>query len=472
MEGVEDIPGTVLHEGLTWEWQSFPQFLDALEGRSYDAEIAVQVPHGPLRLHVMGERGAACEPATEDDIAAMASLAAQAVEAGALGFSTSRTLNHRTSRGEPTPSLKAEADELVGIAKAIGSTGRGVLQAVSDFMDIDAEFALLHRMAAESGRPLSFSLLQVRGEAWRQHLALLEDANADGVTMRAQVAPRAVGLLLGLQCTLHPFLGNPVMRTIADQPLAHQVSAMTDPAFRNRALAAERAARDERAGQGRPDRLIRAFDRLFELEDPPDYEPDPATSVAARARRQGRDPLELAYDLLLADGGRGFLYLPLFNYADGNLEAAREMLVHPHTVVGLGDGGAHVGTICDASFPTTLVAHWGRDRRQGRLDLPFLVHRQTQTTAETVGLLDRGVIAPGYRADLNVIDRGALRARRPTMRYDLPGGGKRLAQTADGYIATLVGGRVTYENGEEAGPLPGRLIRGPRSAPTAIGGRS
>lgn len=470
MEGVEDIPGTVLHEGLTWDWQSFPEFLDALEGRPYDADIAMQVPHGALRLHVMGERGAAREAATENDIGSMAALATQAVEAGALGFTTSRTLNHRTSRGEPTPTLTAEADELVGIARAIGATGRGVLQAVSDFADIDAEFALFRRMAEESGRPLSFSLLQVKGGAWRRQLALLEHANADGVVMRAQVAPRAVGLVLGLQCTLQPFLANPVMRTIADKPLAERVAVMADTAFRDRVLAAERASREVRASQGRPELPIQALDRLFELGDPPDYEPDPAMSLARRAERGGRDPLDLAYDLLLLDDGRAFLYMPVFNYADGNLDAAGEMLAHAHTVVGLADGGAHVSTICDASFPTTLLAHWGRDRERGRLDLPFLVHRQTQATARTVGLLDRGVVAPGFRADLNLIDPTMLRARRPEMRHDLPAGGKRLVQAADGYIATLVAGQVTYQDGEDAGRLPGRLIRGPRPAPTTIGG--
>jgi N-acyl-D-aspartate/D-glutamate deacylase len=471
MEGVEDIPGTVLHDGLTWEWQSFPEFLDTLDGRAYDADIAMQVPHGALRLHVMGERGAAREPATDDDIATMAALAAEAVDAGALGFTTSRTLNHRTSRGEPTPTLTAEADELVGIARAIGTTGRGVLQVVSDFGDIDAEFALFRRMAQESGRPLSFSLVQVQEDAWRRQLRLLEEANADGVAMRAQVAPRAVGLLLGLRCTLHPFLANPVLRTISGKPLDERVGIMTDPAFRDRALEAERQARHERSAQGRPDRMVQTLDRLFELGDPPDYEPDPATSLTQRAQREGRDPLELTYDLLLEDGGRALLYLPLLNYADGNLDAAGEMLAHPHTVVGLADGGAHVGTICDASFPTTLLAHWGRDRSRGRLDLPFLVHRQTQATAQAVGLLDRGVLAPGYRADLNLIDPETLRARRPDMWHDLPAGGKRLVQAADGYIATLVAGQVTYERGSDTGTLPGRLIRGPRQVPMTGGAR-
>jgi N-acyl-D-aspartate/D-glutamate deacylase len=464
MEGVEDIPGVTLHEGLAWNWQTFPEFMDAIDGRPFDVDVAVQVPHGALRLHVMGERGAAREAATADDIAAMARLAAEGVAAGALGFSTSRTLNHRTSRGEPTPTLTAEADELVGIARAIGATGRGVLQVVSDFADVDAEFALCRQMAAESGRPLSFSLLQTIDDRWRRQLELMDEANAAGVPITAQVAPRAVGLLLGLQCTLNPFLTNPVYREVADLALGERVAVMADEGFKARVL--EAAAEAERAKK-LGGRLISALDRMFELGDPPDYEPDPDSSVAARARREGRDPLDLAYDLMLADGGRAFLYLPMLNYLDGNLDAAGEMLAHPHTVVGLADGGAHVGTICDASFPTTLLTHWGRDRPRGRLDLPLLVHRQTQATARAVGLLDRGVLAPGYRADVNVIDAERLQARRPVMWHDLPAGGKRLVQKADGYVATVARGEVTYEDGEAAGPLPGRLVRGPQPAPAS-----
>ncbi|HEX4778804.1 MAG TPA: amidohydrolase family protein [Acidimicrobiia bacterium] len=463
MEGVEDIPGVALHEGLRWNWRSFPDFLDALDGRRFDVDVALQVPHGALRLHVMGERGARRETATGEDIALMAKLAREAIEAGALGFSTSRTLNHRTSKGELTPTLTAEADELVGIATAIGATGRGVLQVVSDFADVDGEFAIFRRMAQESGRPLSFTLLQTRTGTWRRQLELLEAANADGVTMTGQVAPRPVGLLLGLECTLHPLLTNPVYREIAARPLAARVETMRDPAFKQRVLDA--------AGAPRAGRVIDAFDRVYELGDPPDYEPDPSSSIASRAARDGREPLDLAYDLLLEQDGHAFLYVPVLNYEDGNLDPAGEMLAHPNTVVGLGDGGAHVRTICDASFPTTLLTLWGRDRDHGRLDVPFLVHRQTAATARTVGLNDRGVLAPGYRADVNVIDFDGLRARRPEMRHDLPAGGKRLVQHADGYVVTVAGGVPTYERGEETGVLPGRLLRGARSAPTDGGAR-
>jgi N-acyl-D-aspartate/D-glutamate deacylase len=459
MEGVEDIPGSALHEGLRWGWRSFPEFLDAVGTRSFDVDVALQVPHAALRLHVMGERGARREPATDDDIEDMAWRARQAVEAGALGFTTSRTMNHRSSRGELTPTLTAEANELLGIAAAIGESGLGVLQAVSDFVDVDAEFALFRRMAEVSGRPLSFTLLQERRDVWRRQLELLAEANAAGVVMRAQVAPRAVGLLLGLECTLHPLLANPVYREVAALPLAERVAVMAAPAFRARVLEADSAPR---SGAGR---VLLGFDDMYELGDPPNYEPRHTDSVAERARREGRTPFDLAYDLLLTDGGRGMLYRPVLNYEDGNLDAAGEMLADDHSVVGLGDGGAHVGTICDASFPTTLLTLWGRDRGHGRLPIPFLVHRQTAATARTVGLLDRGVIAPGFRADLNLIDWDRLAARRPELQYDLPAGGKRFVQRADGYAATIAGGQVTYERGEATGAFPGRLIRGARPAP-------
>ncbi len=456
MEGVEDIPGAALHEGLPWTWQTFAEFLDALDDRVYDIDIATQVPHGALRLHVMGERGAAREDATPEDIEAMARLAAAGIEAGALGFTTSRTMNHRTSRGELTPTLTAAEDELVGIARAVGATGAGVLQVVSDFGDIDAEFGLFRTMAEQSGRPLSFSLADVDGRRWPRLLELLDEANAAGVPMTGQAAARAIGILLGLQCTLHPFLGNPVMGEVSELAVADQARAMAEPSFRERVL--EHAHR----APG----MLGMWDRMYELGDPPDYEPDPATSVAARAAREGREPAELAYDLISRDDGRTFLYMPIINWIDGRLDAVGSMLSHKHTVPGLSDGGAHVGTICDASFPTTLLTLWGRDRAEGRLPLPFLVQRQTRDTARTVGLLDRGVLAPGYRGDCNLIDFDALQARRPEIHYDLPAGGRRLLQRADGYVATVKAGQVTYEGGEPTDALPGRLVRGGRPAPT------
>jgi N-acyl-D-aspartate/D-glutamate deacylase len=464
MEGVEDIPGTALHEGLSWDWQTFGEFLDALERRPHDIDFATQVPHAALRLHVMGERGASREPATPEDIAEMARIARRAVEDGALGFTTSRTLNHRTSRGEPTPTLTAGADELLGIARALGDAGRGVLQLVTDFLDVDEEMGIFRSMAEESGRPLSVSLAQspLAPESWRRVLELLDAAAADGVDMRAQVAARPVGILMGLDCTLHPLMTNPVYREVAELPLAERVRAMADPGFKERVLAAEAADKDRTKLGGS---LIQRYASVYELGDPPDYEPDPSSSLSARAEREGRRPDDLAYDLLLGDGGSALLYLPFLNYADGNLDAVGEMLRHPRAVPGLSDGGAHAGTICDVSFPTTLLAHWGRDRDRGRLDIPFLVERQTRGTAATVGLLDRGVVAPGYRADVNLIDLEGLRLHRPEIHHDLPAGGRRLLQRADGYVATLVAGTVIQEGGTPTGALPGQLIRGPQPAP-------
>jgi len=451
MEGVEDIPGAALHEGLPWTWQSFPEFLDALDGRPYDVDIATHVPHGALRLHVMGERGAQREMATPDDIEAMAALARQAVEAGSIGFSTSRTRNHRSSNGELTPTLTADADELLGIARAIGVTGTGVLQVVSDFDDVDAEFGLFRSMAEAARRPLSFSLAGVDPAKYPRQLELLDRANADGVRMRGQAAARAIGILVGLQCTVNVLAGNPVWQEIADLSVAEQARAMAEPSFKERFLAAAKP--------------LNGADRMFELGDPPDYEPDPSTSIEARAAREGRDALDLAYELFAQDEGRTFLYVPIINWFDGTLDGVGEMLAHQHTVPGLSDGGAHVGTICDASFPTTFLSHWGRDREHGRIDLAYLVRQHTKDTAETVGLLDRGVLAPGYRADVNLIDFDALRVRLPEMRHDLPAGGKRLLQRADGYHTTIVKGQITYQAGEPSEALPGRLIRGATAAP-------
>ncbi|MBI1844564.1 MAG: amidohydrolase family protein [Actinobacteria bacterium] len=464
MEGVEDIPGAALHEGLSWEWQSFGEYLDAVDSIPHDIDVGAQVPHGAVRLNVMGERGGNRELATPDDIEKMAALARAGVEAGALGFSTSRTINHRTSRGEPTPTLKASADELVGIARGLGAAGKGVLQVVSDHMNSDEEFDMFRRMVSESGRPLSFSLVQspVAPDAHREVLDRIAKANADGLAITGQVATRAVGLLFGLQCTLHPFMANPVFQEIAALGVGEQARIMADPGFKERVLAAStnEIVRDKLGGV-----LIRMFGFMFELGDPPNYEPDLADSIAGRAERAGRTPEEMVYDLLIADEGKTLLYLPTLNFSGGSLDAVGEMLAHPNTVPGLGDGGAHVGTICDGSFPTTLLTMWGRDRDHGQLDLEFLVQRQCRDTARTVGLHDRGVLAPGYKGDLNIIDFEHLGVRRPEVRYDLPAGGRRLVQRAVGYRHTFVNGIETYTDGEATGELPGRLIRGGQSAP-------
>lgn len=459
MEGVEDLPGVVLQEGLTWNWESIGDYLDALGGRHYDVDLAAQVCHAPVRVYVMGQRGADREPATAEEIAAMGEIAAEGIRQGALGFTTSRTLNHRTSRGEPTPTLTAAREELVGIAEAIGTTGAGVLQVVSDFADGMGEDETLLEMMRASGRPLSISLLQAGpGTGYRSKLDLLERASAEGLAMRAQVAARAVGVLLGIQGSINPLAGAASYQALAELPLADRVRALSDPERRS-TLIADVAA----AGLAIP------LDRVYELGDPPEYEPAPATSIAARAGRDGADPVERFVDLLLADEGRALLYVPYLNYFDGNLDAAAEMIAHRLTVPGLSDGGAHVGTICDGSFPTTMLTHWGRDRTRGAtFDLPFLIQGQTRGTAEAVGLLDRGLLAPGYKADVNVIDFEHLTLSPPSMVHDLPAGGKRLVQGATGYLHTVVSGVETYADGVATGELPGRLVRGGQAGPSVV----
>ena len=467
MEGVEDIPGVALHEGLSWAWQSFPEYLDDIDGKPRDIDLGAQVPHGALRLHVMGERGAAREPATPDDIAAMAELAKQAVDAGALGFTTSRTLNHRSSRGELTPSLNAEEDELVGIAEALGSIGKGVLQVVSDFKDVDSEFGLFRTMAARSGRPISISVAQspVKPDQWRDILDRMTEADAAGITMRGQCAARAVGLLLGFEATLNPFmLAELWKRELRDVPMSERVARLRRDDVRATLL--EQTQQDARTKDVIGGRLISRFDMMFPLGDPPDYEPDPRSSIAAIADREGRTPAEVAYDAMLADDGRAMLYLPSLNYVNGSLDAVGEQLAHPRSVVGLSDGGAHVGTICDVSFPTSLLQWWGRDRPRGRLPLELLVRKQTRATAETVGLLDRGLLAPGHRGDVNVIDFEGLRLHTPEFRYDLPAGGRRVIQRADGYLHTFVAGTEIRVGGESTGATPGRLVRGAQQPQT------
>ena len=467
MEGVEDIPGAALHEGLAWDWNTFAEFLDAVDARPHDVDVAAQVPHGALRLHAMGERGANHEDATRDDIAAMAELAREGIEAGALGFTTSRTRNHKTSTGAYTPTLTASPDELIGIAEGVGATGTGVLQVVSDFLDVDDEFATLREMVSRSGRPMSISVARnpMVPDAFRGILDHITAANADGLEITGQVAARAVGLILGLDLTLHPFLNNRVFAEISDLDLAGRVRALRDQAFRERLLAEHRAQTADRERGKLGGALIHKFELQFEMAERPDYEPSLSDSIAARAERERTTSEELALDAMLAGDGTGMLYVPFLNYVDGNLDGVHEMLTHPHTVPGLGDGGAHVGTICDGSFPTTLLQYWGRDRSRGTIDLEFLVQRHCQGTARTVGLLDRGVLAPGYRADLNVVDFDNLSLRKPEIAHDLPAGGRRLLQRAGGWAHTIVAGHETYHDGEATDALPGRLIRGAQPAP-------
>jgi N-acyl-D-aspartate/D-glutamate deacylase len=463
MEGVEDIPAPVLAEGLKWNWVSFPDYLDAVEALPHDIDIAAQLPHAALRVYAMGERGAHREPATQEDIALMSRLAEEAVAAGALGFTTSRTLNHRTSDGRRTPTLTAAREELVGIATGVGRAGQGVLQVISDLFDREAEFATFRRMAKESGRPLSISLVQTEmdPEGWRDVLGEVERANAAGLTMRAQVCGRPVGMLFGLELTHNPFSAHILWEEIAHLPLAGKLARLKDPAFRSHLL----AARPEGRGPFAKTYFV-TFDKMFVLGDPPNYEPLPETSIGAQARRRGMDPALLALEHMESGDGKGLIYYPLANYADGWLEPSLEMMRHPNTVLGLSDGGAHVGTICDASFPTTMLTHWTRDRSRGpKLSVPWAIRAYTSEPARAVGLRDRGVLRPGYRADINVIDYDRLSLCQPEVCFDLPAGGKRLLQRAEGYETTIVAGQVTYHKGQSTGVLPGRLVRGEQAAP-------
>lgn len=462
MEGVEDIPGVALHEGLAWDWESFPSYLDALDRNTRDIDICAQLPHGALRVYVMGDRGARLEAATDDDMAQMRQIAEEAMRSGAIGFSTSRTLNHRTATGDPTPSLRATEAELTAIALGMRDAGSGVIELISDFddPDLDGEFAMIRRMVERSGRPLSLSLGQRHSapEEWRKVLAKVDKAVADGLPIRAQVAPRPIGVLHGLQASANPFSSLPAYCEIAERPLAERLAIMRDPSFRARLL---RESEDAAAGGPHV-----GYRRVFPLGNPPDYEPREDRSLEAIAAREGRNPSDVAYDLLIGNDGSDFLFTPFANYAHFNLDACGEMIGASNTIMGLGDGGAHVGLIADASFPTYLLTHWGRDRATGRFDLSWLVKRQTADTARAVGLDDRGRIAPGLRADINVIDFDRLACERPVMAYDLPAGGKRLLQRARGYVHTFVAGVETYREGQATGALPGRLVRGPQPSPT------
>ncbi len=463
MEGVEDIPGAALHAGLSWEWESFGEYLDAVERLPHDIDVAVQLPHGALRVYVMGERGANRDPATPAENAQMREITRDAIRAGALGFSTTRTMVHRTADGDLTPTLGAARAELEAIAQGLADAGSGVLQWVSDFSDMDGEFQLIRDLTQIAGQPLSFSMVQadVVPDQWRELTRRLDEAAAEGFPIKAQVAGRPVGLMLGLQGSAHPFISRPAYQEIADLPLAEKVAVMRDPAFRARLIA-------EAPAKGHPfiNSLAGAHHKMYAIEGELDYEPDLADSLGAKAKVLGVNPDELVYDALLADEGRAFLFFPMHNYVEGSLDNVHAMLANPNTLSGLSDGGAHVGAICDVSLPTFMLTSWCRDRTKGpRFDLAGMIRAQTLDTAEAVGLNDRGVVAPGYLADLNLIDFDRLKLNVPYMVYDLPTGARHLMQDAKGYVATVKSGQVIYREGQPTGALPGRLIRGRQAAP-------
>lgn len=457
MEGVEDIPEPVLSAGIPWAWESFPDYMGWLSKRDFDIDVGAQLPHAALRVYVMGERGARRDPSTVEDNAAMAKLAGEAVRSGALGFSTSRTLNHRTSTGDFTPTLKAGEDELTAIAGAMHREGRSVLQFVLDLSTIDDDLPMMLRVADTTKCPISFSITQndKAPQRWRQTLDEINAAAQRGLSITAQIAARPVGLLLGLELSRNPFQTHPSYRAIAHLPLKERLARLHQPEVRQAILSETATATDD------PLFFRPNYDKMFLLGDPPDYEQPPENALGPQARKQGRKPEELAYDAMLSDEGRGMLYVPFLNYADGNLDATREMLIDPQSVPGLSDGGAHCGIICDASFPTYLLTHWTRDRTRGeKLSIPFVVAAQSRKTALSVGLTDRGLIAPGYKADINVIDYDRLHLHPPKVHYDLPVGGRRLLQDVDGYEATIVSGVVTRRHGAATGRRPGKLIRG------------
>ncbi len=477
MEGVEDIPGSALAEGIRWAWEGFPGYLDALAATPRTIDVAAQVPHDALRMFVMRERASAQEAATDGDIAAMRAVLREALEAGAVGFSTGRTDNHRSATGAATPASEASVRELVGLAGAFEGLGHGVLQAVSDFDmargpdPFDGEFDVIEAMArAAHGHATSLSLMQRDGDPqqWTRILSRAEAAAAEGVPLHVQVAPRGIGVLIGLTATFHPFMGKASYQALAHLPLEARVAAMRTPEVRGRILAEPSlpVAGDGSAIPPLVDRLLAIIDqvsfKMFRLGDFPDYEPGLGASIGARARAEGKAPLAALYDALLEQEGTELLYFPIFNYQAFNLDVVGQMMNHPLALPGLSDGGAHVGTICDASFPTFLLSHWARDRATGRWSVERAVNFLTGRAADFLGVADRGRIAVGLRADLNVIDHAALGLRRPRMVRDLPGGGQRLLQDAVGYRATLVNGVVIAREGVLTGALPGGLVRAGR----------
>ena len=456
MEGVEDIPGVVTAEGLTWDWESFPEFLSALERRPHDIDIGALLPHSPLRVYVMGERALDREPATAEDRAAMRKLVREGLAAGALGFGTSRMLGHRSSTGELIPTFAAEEAELIEIAEELDAADAGVFQIVPNvaYVPFGDQLPMMERIAKAAGRTLTYSHAQTR--RWREDLALLEQSNEKpGVDIKAQLLPRPVGMMLGLTVSAHPMCTTPTYLRIKDLPLAERLAEMRKPEVR--------AAMTTEAPLNPTNPLVgytRRYHRMFPTGNRVDYEPPKSQSIAEIAKAEGRSPEDVVYDELLKDDGHRLLLLTIGNYEEVSLDWCEAMLGSDDVVLGLGDGGAHYGMICDASFTTFALTHWTRDREQGRLPIEDMVHRLTRQPAQLIGLEDRGLLQPGYRANINVIDYDKLDLHNPRVVADLPAGGKRLHQLADGYVATFVGGKAIVRNGKPTNERPGQLIRG------------
>ena len=467
MAGVEDSPGVVMTDGLPWTWETFPEYMDALESRQRDIDVAAYLPHSPLRVYVMGQRGADREPATPEDLAKMRALAKEAIEVGALGFASSRLTIHKTESGLPIPSYDAAREEIEEIARGVVDGGGGLLQFVPDIPAGGYQPVLqtVFDVAEDVGLPVTFTLVVANAgdPTWADAITMIEKANgragAGEPQFIAQLLPRPIGLIIGLQLSANPFVLYPSYREIAHLPLAERVAEMRKPEVRARILA-------DKPGQGHPILYVaQMWDWIFPLGDEPNYEPDPSTSIGARARARGVNPMEEAYDRLLDDDGRAMLLVATSNLQNNSLDTVGELLHRDDVVLGLGDGGAHYGMICDASYPTFLLAHWARDRASGRFSVPDAIRELTSVPARVAGLGDRGRIAVGYKADLNVIDHAAVRLHKPVISYDLPAGGRRLDQTADGYVATIVSGEVIAENGVPTDARPGKLVRGRKPTP-------
>jgi N-acyl-D-amino-acid deacylase len=460
MEGVEDIPGAALHEGIQWEWETFPEYLDALGRRSYAMDVATQVPHGAVRAYVMGERGANNEPATREDIEQMAALVKEGMVAGALGFSTSRTIAHRAITGEPVPGTFAAEDELFGIGRVLGELGKGIFEvagagaAGEDIAAPKSELDWMRRLSKEIRRPVTFAMVQVDAapNLWHELLELSAAAVEEGAEIFPQVAGRPFGMLIGHQTDIHPFADRPSYVVLLDLPFDERIERMRDSELKRRILSEGNPAA--------PSFVIAQLGRVFPMGDPPNYEPAWEDSIEGLARASGADPVELLYDRMLERNGKELFLVPLLNYSGGNADPIRAMMQHPRAALGLGDGGAHCGMICDASIQTFMLSHWVRDRTRGeKVPVEFAVRRMTKDTADLYGLTDRGVLEPGKKGDLAVIDLENIRLRPPEMLHDLPAGGRRFMQRASGYRAVVVSGEVTLENDELTGAHPGRLVR-------------
>jgi N-acyl-D-amino-acid deacylase len=472
MEGVEDIPGAALTEGISWGWESYPEYLDVIGKQKFAVDVGSQVAHGAVRAYAMGDRGARNEPATPDDIAAMSRLVQEAVEAGALGFSTSRTIGHRAMDGEPVPGTFAAEDELFGLGRAMAAGGQAVFElapqgvAGEDIVAPKKELEWMQRLGAEIDRPISFAMIQIDAapNLWREQLDISAAAHAAGSRLYPQIAARPFGMLFGFPGH-HAFTHRPTYRRLQAECSREELAQrLADPAVKAAILSEDDLPVDPTQQFDAMFALVQySLDRLYALGDPPDYEPTTDRTVAAIARDRGEDPLATLYDLMLESNATAMLMLPFYNYSDGNHDAIREMLTHPAGVVGLSDGGAHCGLICDASYPTFLLTHWARDRHRGKkLSLEYVVRKQCHDTAQLFGLTDRGTIEVGKKADINVIDMDALTLHPARMAYDLPAGGRRLVQGASGYAATIVSGTVTRRDGVDTGARPGRLVRGAR----------